>query len=144
DEQCRSRWRTNRHKIEVDPKDTYPTKMEKRADGTIETDRLIAISKQQLKDDEYILDAHGYDDSWEIISHQFSMWNHFNKELTSPKTLYASKLRVKPKVKEITSDDIINKIIEQTKPIDINTAKYKVEDTRALGIYYMDMHFGIN
>src|SRR5690625_226820 len=142
-EQCRSRWRTNRHKIDIDPRDTYATRITKNADGTIETDQLIAISKEQLKDESYILKAHGYDDSWEVMSHQYSMWNHHNKQ-DGTITLYTSKLRVKPKEQRLSTDELINKITESTEPIKINTAKYMVEDKRALGIYYMDMHFGIN
>src|SRR5690625_2623957 len=143
-ESCRARWRTNRHKIKVDPKEKYTTKITKNADGTIETDQLIEISKEQLKDEKYILKAHGYDDGWDIVSHQFSMWNHFNKELTTPKTLYASKLRVRPKENKISYDDLINKITEQTKPVKTSDIKYKVKDKRMLEISLMDMHFGVN
>src|SRR5690625_3736165 len=51
-EQCRSRWRTHRHKIkhEINPKDKYKTTVKRNEDGSMEVDQLIAISKEQLKD----------------------------------------------------------------------------------------------
>src|SRR5690625_7769590 len=80
-EQCRGRSRNNRHKISgIDPKEKYGTSTTKRADGSIETDMLVERTKKQLKDESFILDAHGYDDRWEIISHQYSAWQHDNKQ----------------------------------------------------------------
>src|SRR5699024_6124249 len=142
-EQCRSRWRTFRHKVEADPRDTYSTSIKKNNDGSVETDMLIEISKAKLKDNDYILKAHGYDDSWEIVSHQYSAWNHFNKELTEPKTLYASKLRVKPKEYKLTIDDLIKRMKGPVEPVKINTTK-KQSNKKALGLYFTDLHFGIN
>src|SRR5690554_5449772 len=67
-EQVRARWRTTlQHEApEIDPVDEYGVKIKKEND-TIEIDQLIEISKTDLKDDTYILKAHGYDPSkWEI------------------------------------------------------------------------------
>src|SRR5699024_8397184 len=99
-------------------------------------------NKAQLKDDHYILDAHGYDDSWEIISHQFSMWNHHNKQ-DGTKTLYASKLRVKPKESKISTDDLIEIITDQVNPVEVKSGLVN-PDNKALGVYYTDLHFGPN
>src|SRR5690554_2149983 len=57
-EQCRSRWRTNRHKIDAKP--GYKETIEIKADGSQVSDRLIEISEQNAKDDDYLLHAHGY------------------------------------------------------------------------------------
>lgn len=143
-EQCRARWRNNRHKIApIDPKDEYGKSITKRPDGTIETDMLVSLTKEQLKDDNFILDAHGYDDSWEIVSHQYSAWQHHNKQ-DGTLTLYASKLRVKPKKEKISIDDIINKITERTEPVNITKTNQKTDGKRLLEIPLMDMHFGVN
>src|SRR5690606_20323748 len=91
----------------------------------------------------YILEAHGYDDSWEIISHQFSMWNHHNKQ-DGTKTIYAYKIRVKTKVKKISLDDLIKTITHETKQIETSSVKYKLKEKRMLEIPLMDMHFGVN
>ena len=148
DVQCKSRWLRNRHKIErkIDPVKQYGVKMKRNADGTIDIDRLIEVySEEDLKDDDFILRANGYDPSkWQIIEHNFNMWQHFNKEMDHPKTLYANKIRVKPKGNKFTYDDLVQVITDKTKVFDLPTVKYKVKDKMALGIYYMDMHFGIN
>lgn len=148
DEQCRHRWRTHRHKIkhEVDPVKQYGVKMKRNEDGTIDIDRLIEVySEEDLKDDEYILRANGFDpNAWKIRDLQFSMWQHLNKEMDRPATLYANKLKIYPKEDEFTYEDLIDTITKETKQVKLNTAKYKVKDKLALGIYFMDMHFGIN
>ena len=142
-EQCRGRWRNNRHKIaDVDPKEEYGKSMTKREDGTIETDMLVELTREQLKDESFILDAHGYDGSWEIISHQYSAWQHHNKQ-DGTLTLYASKLRVKPKNNKISYDDLIKQVTEKTKPLYL-IKKNKEKGKRLLEIPLMDMHFGVN
>jgi len=143
DEQCRSRWRNHRHEIkqEVDPKEQYGVKMKRNEDGSIEDDRLIAISKEQLKDDNYILQAHGYDDSWEIVSHQFSMWMHHNKQ-DGTKTLYASKIRVKPKIEETNWAELIESVKQAPKAI-IKPKYIPNEESIHLLLSLFDMHWGI-
>jgi len=143
DEQCRSRWRNHRHEIkqEVDPKEQYGVKMKRNEDGSIEDDRLIAISKEQLKDDNYILQAHGYDDSWEIVSHQFSVWMHHNKQ-DGTKTLYASKIRVKPK-HVLFSWDKFERLLNNIPNVNIKP-KTKVINADYLLLPLFDMHFGIS
>jgi hypothetical protein len=143
-EQCRSRWRQNRHlvKNEIDPKDKYGKKISKNPDGTWEIDQLIEISKEQLKDDTYILEAHGYDSSkWEITSHQFSMWEHHNK-VDGTIRLHASKIKIAPK-KNNEYEDLIE-TIENGKPFNIEL-NYKVLSTKhLLEIAPVDTHFGIS
>lgn len=142
-EQCRHRWRTNRHKIEINPKDRYKTTVKRNEDGTVEIDQLIEISKEKLKDDKYILQAHGYDsDKWEITSHKFSMWNHHNKQ-DGTVTLYASKITVKPKEDKFTLEDLAESF-KNIKPININIPKYKIKEKRLLEIPLFDQHFGIS
>src|SRR5690625_1474535 len=145
-EQCRARWRNNQHKIvnEVDPREKYPTKITRHSDGSVDIDQLIEISKTQLKDDAYILEAHGYNpDKWEITSHQVSMWNHHNKQ-DGTKTLYASKVKVEPKKNILTDEEILSVVTSETKPLRFKTTKHEIDDKRMLGIELMDMHFGIN
>src|SRR5690625_5261665 len=146
-EQCRSRWRTNRHKIDnSDPVAEYGIKKRRNQDGTLTLEQLIEVySESDLKDDKFILKANGFDpDAWILKDLEHSMWGHLNKELPKPVTLYANKIKISPKEDTISYSELIEKITESTEPIKINTAKYMVEDKRALGIYYMDMHFGIN
>jgi len=143
-EQCRNRWRTNRHKIndEINPKDKYGKKIKRNEDGTVEVDQLIAISKEQLKDDVYILKAHGYADSWEIASNKFSMWNHHNKQ-DGTKTLYASKIRVKPKEEGFNWDELIDAAKQVPKAI-IKPKYIPKKKDRYLLLPMYDMHFGVS
>jgi hypothetical protein len=144
-EQCRSRWRQNRHlvKNEIDPKDKYGKKINKNPDGTWEIDQLIEISKEQLKDDTYILEAHGYDSSkWEITSHQFSMWEHHNK-VDGTIRLHASKIKIAPKSNELNWDEFIQ-AIENRPTRELIPFKGKApEKPTYLEIPLFDMHFGI-
>lgn len=144
-EACRSRWRKNRHllKDDIDPKEKYGQKFARNPDGTIDVEQLIEISKTQLKDDTYILEAHGYDaDKWEIVSHQFSMWNHHNKQ-DGTKTLYASKIRIKPKTNVFNWNELINAAKQAPKAIIKPKHNIKQGD-RYLLLPLYDMHFGIS
>lgn len=65
-EKCRARWRRQQKKTD---KPEYKATIEIKSDGTQVSDRLIEISEQDLKDESYLLEAHGYDPSeWEISS----------------------------------------------------------------------------
>ena len=144
-EQCRSRWRTNRHKVksDIDPKDEYGKNIKWNENGTIEIEQLIDISKEKMKDNRYILEAHGYDPAeWDITSHRFSAWNHHNK-VDGTKTLYSSKVTVKPKENKITLDDLLEVISKDTKPIRKPSVKKKTTK-HLLNIPLYDMHFGVN
>src|SRR5690625_986355 len=98
---CRNKYRSLQKGLkttknnEVRP---YKEEIKINADGTHTSDKLIELSEQEMKDETILLKAHGYDPSeWELTSSQSSMWHHFNKEMTNPRTLYASKIKVKPK-----------------------------------------------
>lgn len=142
DEQCRSRWRTNRHKIDnSDPVAEYGIHTKKNADGTYESDRLIEIVNENEKDESYILKAHGYDDSWEIISNQLSIWQHHNKQ-DGTKTLYASKIRVKPK-QVLFSWGKFERLLNNIPNVNIKP-KTKGINADYLLLPLFDMHFGIS
>jgi len=141
DEQCRGRWRTNRHKIDTEP--SYKETIEIKADGSQVSDRLIEISEQNAKDDDYLLRAHGYDpEEWEITSAKSSMWQHHNKQ-DGTKTLYASKITVKPKEDRFTIKDLVRVIEDNTESIKINIPTYKLQNKRLLEVPLFDQHFGI-
>ncbi|WP_121605322.1 hypothetical protein [Virgibacillus sp. Bac332] len=147
-EQVRGRWRTELKykKPEIDPRDKFGVKKVKdKKTGEEEVERLIEVSNIDDKDDDYILEAHGYDPSkWDIINHQFSMWNHYNKELTEPKTLYASKIKVAPKQKGVDWNRFIT-AIENKEPLEPIEFKGKLpEENTYLEIPLFDLHFGIS
>lgn len=140
-EKCRARWRRQQKKTD---KPEYKATIEIKSDGTQVSDRLIEIYEQDLKDESYLLEAHGYDPSeWEISSAKSSMWQHHNKQ-DGTKTLYASKIAVKPKENRFTLKDLVGVIKENTKPIKIKIPAYKIKEKRLLEIPLFDQHFGVS
>ena len=120
----------------------YSDELSIKSDGTQSSDKLIAMSDEQRKDPTYLLEAHGYNpDEWEIVSSKSSMWNHHNKK-DGTKTLYASKISVKPKQVKIDWDYVLNKI--QDVPQVTVKPKYVETDIRYLNIPLFDMHLGIS
>lgn len=77
-------------------KANYGTETSINKDGTFTSKKLIEISESQLKDPDYILNAHGFDpDAWQIVS----VRNNIRQALSSQDgitTLYASFLTAKP------------------------------------------------
>lgn len=142
-EQVRSRWRAylQHEPVDVDPKDEYGMKKHKNPDGSVEVDRLIEISEIEDKDDDYILQAHGYNpDKWELTSHQFSMWKHHNKK-DGTKTLYASKVKIAPKTNGVNWNKFI-KAIENRPPKEPIPFKGNTSNEPTyLEIPLFDLHF---
>lgn len=143
-EQCRSRWRNNRHKIvnEVDPIAKYGVKKKRDTKtGVEEVERLVAISNMEDADDKEVLQLHGYNPSkWTLISHEFSMWDHLNKKMDNPKTLYASRVKVEPRGNTLDFDLLLEKIKEVPK---YHIEQPKTENKTYLNIPLSDMHFVI-
>lgn len=146
DEQCRGRWRTNRHRIanqKTKPKVTHGYEFEKFRDGSQTVKQLIEISEEQLKSEKYVLKSHGYDpNQWDLTRHRFSKWEHHNRE-DGTKTLYSSQITVKPKEDRFTLKDLVSVIEKNTHPIKINIPTYKLQNKRLLEVALFDQHFGI-
>lgn len=142
-EQCRSHWRQNRHTIKIDdPKAKYGREFKRLKDGTFEVDELIEISREQEKDEEYILRAHGYNpDRWVIVEHRLSEWQHHNRD-DGTINLRASRIRVKPKENEFDW----KKFLETVKDVPKVTIRPKSIKRKAdyLLLPLFDMHFGIS
>lgn len=136
---------TSKDVPQINPnKESYKTTVEIKPDGSYFSDRLIAINEEQLKDPDFLLEAHGFDTTaWELVSAKNNIWNVYSKgeDGHDISTLYASKISVKPR--EVAFD--LNAIIEQmedVKPIDIEP----LEDAgdKLLEIPLFDMHFGVS
>lgn len=144
---CRQKYRSlNKElpieKVKDDIVKPFKEEVKINSDGTHISDKLIELSDEEMKDTNAVLLAHGYDPSeWELTSSQSSMWHHFNKEMSNPRTLYASKIKVKPKGYKLNTNELLE-IVKQTPKITYrpkvnkNTNKYLL-----LSLY--DMHFGI-
>jgi hypothetical protein len=112
-------------------------------DGSHKSDKLLRMSAEQLKDVDYLLNAHGFNrDSWELVTARNNIWNSYSKQ-DGVQTLYASKITVKPKVNGLNIDQLI-KAIKDMKPVSITHNKVEVKDKRLLEIPVFDPHFGIS
>lgn len=110
-------------------------------DGSHKSDKLVSMSNEQSKDKEYILKAHGFDSNeWEITNAKNSIWNMSNKE-TGTRTLYSSKITVKPKGNGFNMDKLLETIKKDIQPILVDSPLES--ETKLLEIPLFDMHFGI-
>lgn len=73
----------------------YTTETSINKDGTYSSKRLIEMNDTQSKDPSFILKAHGFDDSWKIVSLKNNIRQVISKQ-DGTVTLYASFLTVKP------------------------------------------------
>ena len=112
-------------------------------DGSFTSDRLIEINEENLKNPEFLLNAHGYDPlEWELVSARNSIWNHGGK--SGVKNLYASKINVKPRteISQIEIEEFYEDLVRNYKP---NRDFYPCPNADS-GILYeipiMDLHYG--
>lgn len=112
--------------------------------GTQTSSRLIKMNEEQSKDAAFVLKAHGYDPSkWTVITTTNSEWQvqRAGGELES---LYASKISVKPKIKEVSVEELYTGLLDkptnhkviEPKKVDIFKESYLLE------IPLQDLHIG--
>lgn len=112
-------------------------------DGSQTRDALMVLSEEQIKTPELLLKAHGYDiEEWELINSKNSMW-HQNSNQDGLKTLYCSKITVKPR-SEISLESV-EKIFERMsekkrEPILLKNVDEKYND-QVLVLNFFDVHF---
>lgn len=122
---------------------TYKESLEILPNGSHRSDRLIKMSKEQMKDVKYLLTAHGYDPKeWDLVSSKWSEWNQHNKK-DGTVTLFSSQITVKPRQDGSNIYDLIQ-VIKDIKPITLTLDKSKPPDKRMLEIPIFDSHFGVS
>lgn len=111
-------------------------------DGTQTRNALLELSEEQIKTPELLLAAHGYNpDLFELVNSKNSMW-HQNSNADGLKTLYCSKITVKPRT-EISFEQV-QKIFNN---LDRTYSRAKVEKyntenkNECLIINFFDVHF---
>lgn len=121
----------------------YKETTEIKQDGTHASDKLVAMSEEDSKDVNFLLKAHGFDSgAWELLSAKNNIWNVSNGDLAN-KTLYSSKITVKPIANGVNFEELINNAVKAN--VKKSELIYK-KDNRAenmLVIPYFDLHFGI-
>lgn len=84
----------------------YKESTEILSDGKYKSDKLLKMNEEQSKDADYLLEAHGFDkNEWELINAKNNIWNVYSKK-DGVQQLYSSRITVKPRVKELTFEEI--------------------------------------
>jgi len=114
------------------------------SDGTQSSERLIALSEEQSKDPDFLLQCHGYDSkSWELVSARNNIWNAYSKK-DGILVLYSSKINVKPR-KDISLEEIKESFAEfakEYKPVHVNVCYEKHPEPCMVEIPICDLHLG--
>lgn len=131
----------------VDNKQNFNIDISLNKDGTQTRNALLMLSEEEIKTEILLLKAHGYDpDEWEIVNSKNSMW-HQNSNKYGLKTLYCSKITVKPRT--TVSLDMIEKIFEKMnrekdnkieKPMIYQKRDY-YDKHECLIVNFFDVHF---
>jgi len=114
-------------------------------DGSYSSEKLIGIeNEEQLKDEKFLLKVHGYNENdWIIVSARNSIWNAQLKGGKVTK-LYASKINVKPKVDEISLEEMKEWFTDfDRKHTTIKNITYKNTNSDLLfELPIVDLHYG--
>lgn len=122
----------------------YKEQTDVNKDGSFTSDRLIEINEENLKNPEFLLNAHGYDPlEWELVSARNSIWNQGGK--SGVKNLYASKINVKPRteISQIEIEEFYEDLVRNYNPKNRDYfTEPKVDDGVLYEIPIMDLHYG--
>lgn len=115
-------------------------------DGSQTRNALLYLSEEQVKTPKLLLEAHGYDSNvFELVNSKNSMW-HQNSKTDGLKTLYCSKITVKPRT-EISLEQVeeIFKKLDREKTNGYkNNINSKIKDTtngECFVLNFFDVHF---
>ncbi|MEK3995476.1 hypothetical protein MKY29_12045 [Psychrobacillus sp. FSL K6-2365] len=121
---------------------SYGEKHEINKDGSQSSDKLIAMTENDTKSVDFLLQAHGFDlNEWELVSARNNIWNTNDKD-NGIQTLYSSKITVKPKLTGMDWDRLLS-VVENAPSVFVKP-KYIPGNEHYLNIPLFDMHFGIS
>ena len=103
----------------------------------------IAMTREQSKDPDYLLEAHGYNSKqWKVKSAVSNIWD--GQTADGPQVMYQSKITVAPrKPNEINMNELIEAITKKTTPVTLLVQKHE-KSLESLVIPLSDLHFGIS
>lgn len=127
-----------------DIKKSYKDTTEIFQDGSRGSNRLLEISEEESKDDEFLLKKHGFDiRKYEIVSAKNSMWGSYNTD-SGKKCLYSSKITVKPRKDSISMQEVQEHFAEFSKsyksPVHVEIKQNK--SGKMLELNIADLHIG--
>lgn len=136
------RWiRRQLHKPEQSEPE-YKESVEIHSDGTRSTHKLIRMSFDEAKDDNYLLKDHGYDiEKWQIVKDRSNIWNAYSKQ-DGIMQLYSSTITVKPRETKYTLEQLID-AVKEAQPIIIEFDERPAQPMM-LEIPIFDAHFGVS
>jgi len=138
---------TNKINAKVESLPNYKSSVEIKNSGEQVSDKLIAMSNEESKDPEFVLKSHGYSpDEFELINCKNSMWNMMSKE-DGIRTLFSSKISVKPKTEYQWNETDAKKIFTNLKTdtsnkVNIKPLQYK-QNGKLLVIPIADFHLNL-
>ena len=103
----------------------------------------IAMTREQSKDPDYLLEAHGYDPKqWKVKSAVSNIWD--GQTADGPQVMYQSKITVAPrKPNEINMNELIEAITKKATPVTLPTQRHE-KSLESLVIPLSDLHFGVS
>ncbi|MDX1769934.1 MAG: hypothetical protein R3328_00265 [Planococcaceae bacterium] len=122
---------------------SYVEKFDINVDGSRTSDKAIPVNDEdQLRDADFLLKEHGFDkNEWELVSASHNIWNT-NDKLRGIQTLYASKIKVKPRVNEYSLTDVrdvIEDLMQNYQPPIYKPVRY-ADNGRLLEFNISDLH----
>lgn len=110
------------------------------SDGSRSESRFIEMTEAQAMDDDYVLKAHGFDpNKWEIVNVKNGFWQQ-NSHSNGKINLYQSKISVKPKKNDLTTEQLASILNNNVNHIEIDNI---ISGSDTLMIPLFDLHFGI-
>ena len=116
-------------------------------DGSHTSNKLIEMSENEAKNVDFLLKTHGYDSTlFDLISARNNIWNVQNK-VEGVKTLYSSRIVVKPKKEYQWNKEDIQKLFDSLKTnyknkISISHTQY-IKNDNLLVVPIADFHYGL-
>jgi DNA-binding Lrp family transcriptional regulator len=130
----------NRSQVQLEAKGKHT--LERNVDGSYTSVRdKLWLRNDRIYDDEYILTQHGFNPAdWEIVTVRHNQWENYSKK-DGITELFASKVVVKPVVKGMTFDDLVQAVKAEVKPVYFNIDS-EPRDGWMLEVPLFDVHFG--
>ena len=123
---------------------SYKSESSINKDGTYTSDKLLAITADELKNPESLLKAHGFDISeWELVSARNNIWNVYSKQ-DGVQELYSSKIVVKPRT-EISVEEMSKWFDKLDRNYSLPPIRFKKENNgnKCLLIDIADLHLNL-
>lgn len=135
------------YNVDIDIHKNYKETIELNKDGSQTSDKLIKMSEEQCKDVDFLLKMHGYSPSqFDLVSARNSIWNVQNK-VDGVKTLYSSKIVIRPKQEYHWNEEDIQKLFDNLKTnyknkLHISPTQYE-KNNNLLVVPIADLHYAL-